>query len=664
MIALTLVYFFSFSIFEFICSQNANFKAGKNKIEILNDYNFSHSEYLKRIEKACQESSVDVMFSYMVFENNTNKEKELVIFKTNNSQSFLPVKAKKGNILLLDNEALSTDPSLINDGFKKGKLLFVDYFYDYTLYPLSCITQQQIKKSECLVNSSDATILSSALKKQKLSMKIELSSYNADYSLRKILYIGLVIMLLLSFLSMFFKQFSESKHIAVKRLEGYTLLQSLVDVFKEFLLYYIVLFFICIIASLVAFSFISEIELGVFYFINNYKIILFVFFIIPILYSLSCVNIYLVKPLETLKGNNNKKGVYLLTIVSKYLIIGVLVIISSTNISTLASYYNQMKAYQSISADLKDYYALTNTAFNEDMEKGYSKFYDITHYSNQAIMMNAMRCKNSEWEDDIANWYVIINDNYMDFNPIFTPDGKKIEYDTIKEKKANILIPEGVSKESVVSIYAKRLNVRNAELNVLTYDVNQKFYCFEIMNSKHPGYIMHPIVIIHQPENGVSATIANGELIFKAHTSDFNSEILPILRECDIDWMTGSTPSVKSIFDSYINDLKIEVITYSLVILLFIFLFICTVIYEAITYFKNHQKKFTILKMNGFSFIMIHFTQIYLRIIVCCILLFICQAYHFHLLIPIVICLVDYSIFYIILEFKTDNYSSSVLKGA
>ena len=125
-------------------------------------------------------------------------------------------------------------------------------------------------------------------------------------------------MLLLSFLSMFFKQFSESKHIAVKRLEGYTLLQSLVDVFKEFLLYYFVLFFICIIASLVAFFFISEIELGVFYFINNYKIILFVFFIIPILYSLSCVNIYLVKPLETLKGNNNKKGVYLLTIVSKY----------------------------------------------------------------------------------------------------------------------------------------------------------------------------------------------------------------------------------------------------------------------------------------------------------------------------------------------------------
>ena len=663
---LTLIFLFVFSIFVFLCTENANFNAGKTEIEIVNDYGFSHSDFIEKIEKACKSADVDIMFSFMKYEENTDKEKELIIFKTNNSENFLPVRTKTGTILLSDNDAYSTDISLISDNLKKNKLIFIDFFYDYTIYSLSDITSQQIKRSQCLANTSDLVRLSDALTEQNLSMNQGFTTYNNDDSLIKILYAGLAVMLVLMLFSVIFYQLSISRNIAVKRLEGYSSGMIISELLKDFIIFYLSAVSICFLVILIFFVSVSSMELFGFYIEKNVKIILFTLILIISLYILSCLNIFSINPLNILKGKAKGQKIHILTIVSKFVIVSVLLTMYNENVSSFKEYYNNMKSYKNISSQLENYYTITNTRFSENMDEDYKKFYKLTHYANDAVMMCAMMCGRPQMEKDISQWFVTVNDNYMKLNPIYTPDGKEIRYDDIKNEKATILIPEGIySANDVLRVHAGRFEgIGEDDIKIHTYDRNQRFYIFETIKTKYPGYIMYPIVFIHKDEYSVFGAISNGEIIFKSHTNNFSTEITPLLRECNIDWMTGSTPSVESIYTSYINKAKLEVIVYSIIIVVFIFLLVCVIFYESFLYYKHNQKKFTIMKMNGYSFSQMHRFQIFIHITFYLFILYISNKMKLNIIFSGIIISLDYIMFYGILESRTAEYSSKVLKGA
>lgn len=663
---LTLIFLFVFSIFVFLCTENANFNAGKTEIEIINDYGFSHSDFVKKIEKACESADVDIMFSCLTYEENTNKEKEMIIFKTNNSENFLPVKTKTGNILLSADDAYSTDISLIADNFTKNKLIFIDFFYDYTIYPLSAITSQQVKKSQCLANTSDLVRLSDALIEQNLSMNQGLATYENDDSLIKILYAGLAVMLVLTLFSIIFYQLSISRNIAVKRLDGYNSGMIISEILKDFIIFYISAVGICFLSMLIFFVSVSDIELFGFYLEKNIKIILFTLLSIISLYILSCFNIFTINPLNILKGKAKGQKIHILTIVSKFVIVAVLLTMCNENVSSFKEYYNNMKSYKNISSQLENYYTITNTKFSENMDEDYKKFYKLTHYTNEAVMMCAMMCGRPQMEKNIIQWFVTINDNYMKLNPIYTPDGKEIKYNDIKDEKATILIPDGIySEQDVLRIHSGRFEgIGEEDIKIHTYDRNQKFYVFETIKTKYPGYIMYPIVFIHKDGYSVFSAISNGEIIFKSHTNNFNIEITPLLRECNIDWITGSTPSVESIYTSYINNTKLEVIVYSIIIVVFLFLLVCVIFYESFLYYKHNQKKFTIMKMNGYSFSEMHGFQIFIHIILYLFILYISNAMKLNIVFSGVVIALDYIMFYSILESKTAEYSSKILKGS
>lgn len=665
MATLTLLFFFVFSAFVFLCTQNADFGVNKIEIELYNENDLPYSEFIDRIQKACNDSNTDIMFSYMKYDQDLGKESEYVIFKTSNNDGFIRAESKNGTLKMSDNEAYSTDPKLISDGFKKNKLIFVDVFYDYTIYPLSAMTINDMEKSICETDSSDVVKLSGALSNYNISVKKHSLGYVGDNTLYNVLYIGMAVMLILTFFSILFWQLSESRTIAIKRLEGYSFKQTAVDMLNSFMRFYIIELLFFFISSMAFFIIVSGFDLFIFYLKNNIYIILLATISIPMLYIVSCVYIFFVNPLITLKGMENKKFFYALAVIAKYMIITVLLIVCNTSLVSLKNYYNEMKAYQNISDKLQGYHVITKTREKENEEDNYKKFYDMTHYSNNAIMMHAMPCTSSEFEGNIKQWYVIINDNYMKFNPIYSPDGKQITFEDVKNDKAVMLIPESVSENEAVAVHKRRFkNVPYEEIKVYKYINDQKFYIFQDADTKYPGYIMHPIVILHQPDMEVSGIIANGELVFKSHTNNFSKEITPLLKECNIEWETGSTPSIESVFESIIHDLKIEVIVYIIVICVFIFLFISAILYEAWLYYKNNQKRFTILKMGGYNFFMIHKCQIIFKIIIYALIIAICLSNNINIIPSMILVSFDYIFFYAILESKTATYSSTVLKGA
>lgn len=663
MTSLTLLFLFAFTSFVFICTENMNFKSGKTEIEIVNDYNFSYSEYLKRIEKACEESAADVMFSYLEYEDNSDKEKELVIFSTANSEEFFPFGTK--NLDLSVKNAYSTDTRLISDEFSKNELVFVNFFYDYTVYPLSAMTVEQKKKCECLADTESIQKLSESLSEQKLSLRQGITTYNSDNSLFGVLYIGIAVMLFLTLLSMIFNQLSRARDIAVKRLDGYSFGEIIADILRKFFIIYLPEVCICLSALTIFFILTGGTGLFSFYLEKNIRTVFSVLIFIPILYILSCLNVFFLNPLKVLKGLDRKNLLYALTAVSKLVIMVVILTLCSSNISSLKSYVNNMKAYQNLSSKLENYYTISNTKFiTGELDESYKKFYKLTHYTNEAIMMQAMSCSRPNSRDDISR-YVVINDNYMKFNPIHDPNGNVINYENFKNDKAVILIPDGIFSESDVLRSYKGMfeNVDKDEIAIYKYDKDQKFYIFEIIRNEYPGYVMHPIVIIHNDKYSVSGAIANGEVIFKAHTDNFKLEITPVLRDCNIDWATGQTPSVGSVYTKYINSVRFEIIVYSAVMAVFIFLLVCVITYESYIYCRYNRKKFTILKMNGYKFSEIHKSQIFLRIIFYVIIFVVSDRMNLNIIFPSTIIATDYIMFYGILESKISEYSSKILKG-
>lgn len=658
---LTLIFLCVFSIFVFLCAENANFNAGKTEIEILNDYQFSNKEFISKIEKACKSADADIMFSYLEYKENTSEEQELVIFRTNNNKDFLPFTTDS----LSENTAYSTDVNLISGNFVKNKVTFINFFYDYTVYPLSAITSQQIKKSQCLVDYSDLISLSDAISEQNLSVKQGFSAYESDNSLEKVLYAGLIVMLVLTLFSIIFYQMSILRNIAVKRLDGYTSEMIIFEMLKKFTVFYATVIGICFLAMII--FFVSVSDMGLFgYYLKKYgKLLIVVLLLIISMYILLCLNMFTINPLNILKGKSRGNIAHTFIVISKFIIVAVMLTMCNENVASFKEYYNNLKSYENISDQLENYYTITNTKFTETADEDYKKFYQFTHHSNDAIMMCANVCGQPNAEMDIRRWFVTVNDNYMKINPIYTPDGTEIKYNDIKDENV-ILIPEGVySEQDVIRIHSNRFEgISEEDIKVYVYDKNQKFFIFEPIKTRNAGYITCPIVFIHKDNYSVLGAISNGELIFKAHTNNFNMEITPILRDCNIDWMTGATPSVESIYENCIRTNRIEVIVYSIVIVVFLFLLICVIFYESFLYYKHNQKKFTIMKMNGYSFFDIHQIQILVHIALYLFILYISNQMKLSIIFSGIVIALDYIVFYGILESKTAEYSSKILKGA
>ena len=197
----------------------------------------------------------------------------------------------------------------------------------------------------------------------------------------------------------------------------------------------------------------------------------------------------------------------------------------------------------------------------------------------------------------------------MNINPIESINGDIIEFSKLPQNKRTILVPEGKKPEEkiIAKVYSRKLKIEINELNIEYYKDNQKFFIISSMaTTKYPGYIKSPIVIIHNLNDNVTGAISTKELIFQAHTSDFNSEIMPYLQEYGIEFSTASSVSAGDDILEVLNQKLIEMlVVFTSNIFLILILFI-TIMYETWIYFENNRKLFVLKKIEGFSFINIH----------------------------------------------------------
>lgn len=657
MLLVTIIFFYVCSILVFYEEKSSNFLADKEKISLSSKYEYGVEEMISRIKQASLEADTDIVFLFY-----PKEKKEIILFTTGNDSDFLGF----GNNVEIDqNIAYSTAPGSKTDEYSWEKIVYPNLFYNYTVYPLNAISNAQLNHAICLTDPSKITVLSEKLNDKFIQIKAEGHFSQKSNNLHIIFLCGLTVLMFLIFFSMIYYQLSESKKSAIKILDGYSFKDFLIDENSSFLLVYSIQYLIVFLLSILFVSVFSGFDLFIMYLRNYGKLILIFSFLTPVLFLLTCLYICFIKPLHAIKGKNGRRILIVLTCFVKYCVLSLIIITLSSNIILFKEYRDEYSIYNNISKNLHDYYCLSirDVKINEE---DYVNFYKRVNKRFNAIMMTAHYCMNPDDEGNIYQWFIYVNDNYMNINPIESINGDIIEFSKLPQNKRTILVPEGKKPEEkiIAEVYSRKLKIEINELNIEYYKDNQKFFIISSMaTTKYPGYIKSPIVIIHNLNDNVTGAISTKELIFQAHTSDFNSEIMPYLQEYGIEFSTASSVSAGDDILEVLNQKLIEMlVVFTSNIFLILILFI-TIMYETWIYFENNRKLFVLKKIEGFSFINIHKTQIVCKTLLSAILIFFTCSTHSNFIVPLVMIFMDYIIFYGKLESKTVKYSAQILKG-
>ncbi len=656
--AVTFLVFFVLSAFDYIVQSSASLFCDKTIIEFNSEYDFSLDGLISRIEEACKLTDTDVAFVlYDNFIDTKDDKSKVVIFTTCINTNFLPFSEK---IDFDNNKAYSTKKSDI-EGIHK--LDYPDIAFDYYVYPISEINKSQYIKASCIINSDEIESFEEKMSEQFVNVSAVRPFSYKDDTFYILLLVSSAFLLLLLFTSMIYYQLANSKNIAVKILDGYKISDFISDEIKSYLsvcgIEFCIFFSIASLYLTLSFGF-GTLKL---YLSKYYLLIIFLVLIILIMFSVSCIFSLFVAPLKVLKGSTNRRIIRVLTFGLKIVIICVMMVTIKTNIEEYKENCTISEKYNYFETNLKNYYNLSFYTDDYENEVQTLDFYNCVKKKFDVILMEAMSTNAAECYRDIQYWKIKINDNYLDINPVYDIDNKLIEVKDFPEGKETILVAESdQSRENeILSTYAKELNTDINNINIIYYNDDQKFY--KISFCSYDDYIQYPIVCFSEDPVLLFSAMMNGDMIFKSHTDNFYSEIEPFLSEYNVLGSIGGISNIVSDADEYVTESKLTIFVVVLANIFLLSVIIITLVYENWIYFEDNKKLIVIKKLDGFSFADIHRYKIVLKLAVLVFLTVYSLVLNINILLPISICMIDYTMFYMILESKATKYSAEVMKG-
>ena len=401
--------------------------------------------------------------------------------------------------------------------------------------------------------------------------------------------------------------------------------------------------------------------------------------------ALSCSYVIVVHPLYAIKGRK-QKGLYGLTFFAKMCLIALIGLVSYYSFVGYHTIQTTISIQKNMSETFSGYYHfLSNSNLNitsqEDLETLYHNFYIAMSKSYDPVLMDANNASSlfqttkkelDEYNEHIKNYNIInnritVNTTYLDVNPVYTIDNKKVNYDDFPENQLVLLIPSDLDEKIVKECYKSTAEFEGYESNniyIIKYAPDQRFYYFSTdIQSENPGYFKNTVIIVERNFLHPLGWFAKGDIIFKAKSDDFYNEVLPIMNECNISKYIAGTVSVSGEIQTALKYDMNMMILYIAVLVSSIILLCCVLLYECIVYYKNNQKRITVKKMNGFSFLETNYVHLIVRFV-----FYILVGTYFVLVgcsswFGLIIILLDFGCFYFVLESRTAKYAATVLKG-
>lgn len=607
---MTMSFIILFSVLSILSYINFSYNAleeiekDKQAIIIEKDSSISNEQFLSDIDRALDTIGQDIMYRYV---DVSNKKPEYSYYKTNHTIDFIKSRTAKDNFLIDEKETISTHTQR---GHKTFDLYAASVFQDISFYNWKNADVYDLSLCTYYVKREAAQQVAQVI--NELGYKVTMNT-EVFISAKMSVFLFSFIPAFLLFISMLFYVLSNGKRNVIKKMEGYKVRDILTDEIKycskSFLGAFLAVELISVPISEILFR---KARMEFYGYKARYIVIGLAVCLLSIM--VSSLVIYTQNRAEYIKGRVPRKGIYYLSMLAKCIFIAFITFFMSIAIRNVKICYNTYVTSHFIAEKVKGYVTLPineNNASSSGLDENYRLFYQETVDKYNGILIDSGNYEYNLTSDstlceEFGQDNIVVNKNYLTFNPIYDLNGKQIDSSMFDKNKFNVLLPN--SKKDAAEKY--KVFVEKAyslETNFILYDdVLSKIYTYNARTGTGAyGEIKSPVILAVQDSQlegiFIRSYCSKGGYFLDTEKENPYSELLPILKQTGIDKVTLQTPYIRSNFDKLLEQQFQMLILYgSQTLILSIGLF-CLILFSGKLYYENERGKLACSICEGYT---------------------------------------------------------------
>ncbi len=610
-IFISLILFLNYSIESF-----DNIFIDKTHITIRKDSNITNTEFISSIEKIMKSINEDIMYQTVSFDTSS---KNYLLYKTQNKDNFLNINVGNNTTIISNNKIISNKNVFSDDIIK---LNIPNLIYDITISDFKNIAIYNLNNASYYISSKSEDIILKTLSQNGYDVSIINEIYSSSaFSVSRLCLLPLFILCI----SIIIYTLSKPKEAIIKKIDGFStfniIILNILYILKIFSLIFLII-------EVLNFLIVSLIYNGIFisYFLYSISYILINLVIILTILILSNCMIFFQRNHNQLKGKSSKKELFAATFTGKLVFSVFLIYTISLIGSNIYSIYTLYVSENNIINKIENYvtfpiYQIDNSTNSEYYEESLEKFYNNTINTNNGVLIDSNNYRimsdNKSIAEKFNQNFIIINENYLNLNPIHKPNGDIINNLDFDYSKFNILVPEKLYSNNEIITQMKNYGYENIEFNFIYYKSDETILTFNTdTGTDNFGRIRSPLIWIFDNKYidkiYYSEFFSNGYYFAEVNSDNAYNQFLPLIKDCKLDSIILETPFIKSDFSNsiamYYGILIINVIPGIIYFigLIILIIFICKLFCEM------HNENIAHKKLNGFPFYSIYKNYLFL----------------------------------------------------
>lgn len=599
--------------------------------------NTTNKQLIADIEDICQKLGTDVMYSTSA-DNGTSR----LFYKTNNLDNFLNIKTGGDTQKLKSGECLSTLDSVDKHDVKA--LYMSVLFGNSTIYPFEeCIEYNLTTAGFCVKTEAYNDFISELESKGYTAYLNEnpLTLGDTLYNMTDYITCPFIIFVL----SLFIYFINNGKEHMLKKLEGYSSTNIIIEKIGKFIVEFLMIFIIIEAINLIVFSIFNNGLLTDYIIYTIHSPITMCLGLVVMALLLSSLAVIFHNNNIFIKGKRSKNTVLYLTAAAKIAVIIFICtpfVVSMRILPSIISNYHNAKVVEEktqnyvvpniygwqsedINKKLRNFYNLAVDEYNGIFIDGTSwhdnydgERIDVEKYRDRLQVPEGLNLEECIY---INGYHININTNYLTLNPVHKPDGTLVTDDDFDSNKLNIMISESETHKNAVitnlksaykEIMENKFPGEELEFNVVYYKEGEEFCLLNSGYENSVSYAKNPIVYIeegmlHKLEpNNVIAFFDNNRFILETHTNDPYNEILPLIKKCGLEGVILNTSTTSEGFQRAMSINMEALMEYGIQVVMCLILYIFIAVFYVKTYLHNYKDDIAIRKLSGESFFVLH----------------------------------------------------------
>lgn len=564
----------------------------------------SNTEFLNDVSEALDAVNADIMFRYL---DATGERVHYQYYKTSHTENFVELLSGIDGKPLKQGECQSTTNP---DGYMVYHLNVPSLLQDVSFFPWSDAKPFNLNEGTYYVKIEEQSKVKNAIEQLGYTVTMQPASYvSGQFSVLLFSFVPAFMLVI----SMIFYVLSNGKRNVLKKMEGYTTQTILLDEGKELLPMMGFSFGMVQIVHFVVAAkiYTSTLPQYTVFFLQH---MLGILFVLVVGFASSALLTSRQHGSDYIKGKVPKRGIYIATMVSKVIFLAFCMFFLSIAVRNGMIAYHSMETAEYFAEKMTGYVTIpvnTRNTSVENLKENYMEFYSETVDRYQGVLMGASNYQYSlisgtTAAEEFGQTYVTVNQNYLEFNPIYDSNGNQITQHELSQTECNVLIP--ISKEQTEGYWRELFsNGYQMDVNFIPYDGKlSKIYTYNAdTGTGNYGEIEEPVILVVEEKQLSGAFVfsycSQGSYFLKVTAENPYEALLPILQKTGIDVATPNTPTLSNTFQETIHHQQQMLSLYGTQSVVLLVGIVCLILFGAKLYCENDRDKIAYGLIEGYS---------------------------------------------------------------